>query len=273
MHPSIRLLCAALAAFALAGCVTMAVQEDHFFVPGPAQAAGPPSVAEMEPLEITTTDGVKLAGVYVRQPGAKFDVVYFGGNASRVDDHAAGIAHSIAPLPVNMVFFDYRGYGRSTGTPTIEALKQDALVIVDDATKRAAGRPVIVHGFSLGSFMAAYAAEHRPVAGLVLESTAPDVETWAKNQVPWYAKPFVRLRIAPALLAESNEQRLRAYTGPLLLMTGSADPVTPPKFASALEKVSRSTNKRVAIVRKASHGDAMAYEAAVTAYREFLDSL
>lgn len=99
-------------------------------------------------------------------------------------------------------------------------MKRDALAVFDFVREHAAGRPVVVHGVSLGSFIAA----QRDVDGVVLEATAPDVRSWGTRPIPWYAKPFVRLKIAPALLAESNAAVVRRYAGPLLLLTGRGRP-------------------------------------------------
>jgi fermentation-respiration switch protein FrsA (DUF1100 family) len=108
------------------------------------------------------------------------------------------------------------------------------------------------------------------VNGVVLESSAPDVRQWANNQVPLVAKPFLRLRIAPSLLKESNAATLQKSTAPLLLLTGSRDPITPPNFAHALLKASAATEKRVFIVPGATHGDAIDSKAAQDEYGKFL---
>jgi pimeloyl-ACP methyl ester carboxylesterase len=266
---------AALALLLLSGCVSFDVKEDHFFHRGPAGTASPIAVpgATVEPLQLRTADGTQLQGVSIERPQATVEVIYFGGNDFRLDDQGDAAARVLAPPMANLTCFDYRGYGRSTGTPTITALKDDALAIFDSVARRAPNRPIVVHGFSLGSFVAAYVAEHRPVAGLILESTAPSVPRWANNQIPLYARPFVRLHIAPALLAEDNEARLKTYTGPLLLLTGRLDPVTPPKFATDLRALSRSADKRVVIVDGATHGDVMTFEAAQRAYGTFLEAI
>jgi uncharacterized protein len=248
----------------LAGCVTFEVKEDHFFIPGPAANRTPVA----HPVELQG-----LAGAHITTPEARVEVVYFGGNASRIDDFGAELARTLNAMGANLLMFDYRGYGRSAGTPTIAALKEDAVAILRYAREHAGGRPVVVHGFSLGSFMAAHAAATVPVDGLVLESTAPDVEQWARNSVPAYAKPFVRLKIAPALQQESVEQTLRRYSGPLMLITGSRDAITPRRFSTALHAVSASANKRVVIVPGAEHGTAMDSPAAVKEYAAFLDSV
>lgn len=240
--------------------MTFEVKDNHFFIPGPAERPAPIPEAE----EVRLGD---LGGARVTRPDAEVELLYFGGNASRVDDYGAFLVRALAPLRANVTSFDYRGYGRSSGTPTIEAVKGDALAIYDFVRERAGPRPLLVHGVSLGSFIAAHIAANRPVDGLVLEATAPDVRSWATRQIPWYAKPFVRLKIAPALLEASNEQVVRRYTGPLLLLTGAEDPVTPPEFARQLYAASASPVKRLVIVPGASHGDALAFPTAVQEYQ------
>ena len=267
------LLLVATALFATS--CSVAIQENHFFNPGPPQHAQPiaASGSTTEPHTITMGDGTKLAAAYVVTPGADVDILYFGGNASRIDDYGGELAELVAPLRANLFLSDYRGYGRSTGQPTLDSIEQDALAIFDYVRERSGGRPIVVHGLSLGSFLAANVAVNRPVAGLVLESTAPDVNEWAHANVPFYARPFVRLKIAPALLTRSNTEALRTYTGPLLLLTGSKDPVTPPRFAQKLAATSASSVKRAVIVPGASHGDAMMFPLAAKEYAAFLDTI
>jgi uncharacterized protein len=118
--------------------------------------------------------------------------------------------------------------------------------------------------------MAGYVAVNRPVAGLVLEAAAPDVAEWAKAQVPAYAKAAVRVNIAGSLLQESNADRVAKYSGPILLLTGSDDTITPPRFANSLHARSASAVKKVSIIRGAKHGNAMAFNDAVQEYRKFL---
>lgn len=185
----------------------------------------------------------------------------------------AVLAPLVAGMGVNVLMIDYRGYGRSAGTPSIATMKNDALAAFDHLRGRAGDRPIVVHGLSLGGFVAAHVAANRAVQGLVLEATAPDVATWARNQIPGYAKPAVRLKIAPALLAESNVEAVGRHRGPLLLITGSNDAVTPPRFMQPLLAASPSPNKRAVIARGAGHGDALAIPEARRAYAGFLEGV
>jgi pimeloyl-ACP methyl ester carboxylesterase len=102
-------------------------------------------------------------------------VLYFGGNMFHLDQHGAALLPVLAACGTNVAVFDYRGYGRSPGKPTVENMQADALALFDAVNARFPGR-VIVHGQSLGSFMAAHVAAARPVLATVLESTATSAE-------------------------------------------------------------------------------------------------
>jgi pimeloyl-ACP methyl ester carboxylesterase len=253
-----------LALLMTSGC-TVAVTDEYFFHPGPADA----KAFAAEPITINRGDGVTLGGVYVQNAGAPVDILYFGGDAFKIDDVGPELAKIAAQVPANLFVVDYRGYGRSNGTPTLADVKGDALAAFDALRARNGGRPVIVHGISMGSFIAAYVAANRPAGGLVLESSAPNVSAWAKNQVPWYVKPFLHVTISDALLAEDNVRALQGFRGPLLLLTGERDNVTPPRFAQEMLVKSPSAEKRVVIVPGRQHGDALLGAEAVAAYASF----
>jgi len=258
-----------LSTLLLSGCA-VTIGPDHFFHPEPTTVAAP-DLAGAEPVIVDGGSGVKLRGIYVRHAGAAVEVLYFGGDSYKVDEFGMEVAKLAGSLPANLLTLDYRGYGRSGGTPTIESVKADALAAFDALQARSDGRPIIVHGLSVGSFIAAHVAANRPVGGLVLESTAPDVNAWAQSQVPWYMKPFLKVDVTPPLAKESVANSLSHYRGPLLLVTGSRDEETPPKLAQwVLEGApTPHAQKRLVIVPGAQHGTAMLSPVATQAYAEF----
>lgn len=257
--------------FVLTGC-SLEVAETHFFHPGPSSAKPASFSQPAEDVEIAGDEGAKLRGVYVHRPDAVVDVLYFGGDSFTIDDFGPEIESRVSSIGANLFMIDYRGYGRSNGTPTLPLVKADALTAFDALRARNEGRPIVVHGFSMGSFLAAYVAAERPVSGLALESAATTVKDWARAQIPLYAKPFVRLRIAPLLLEASNVQALSRYCGPLLLVTGDLDDITPPRFARSLFDSSCTplARKGVVIAPGKYHGDAFTSPVAMKAYRDFL---
>ena len=255
----------------LAGC-TVTVNDKRMFHPGPAQAQSLPTFpdAAVERITIVASDGITLSGVRIVRADADVDILYFGGNTSRADDMVAYVGPVLRDTRANLTMIDYRGYGESGGHPTVDAMKIDGLTTFDYVQALARGRPVIVHGLSLGGFVAAYVAASRPVRGLVLEATAPDAASWARSQVPAVAKPMVHLDIAPDFAQESNVERLTRYTGPLLLIAGSKDSVTPPRFMQQLFDASSSTLKQMVVAKGARHGNALSYRETVAALQKFL---
>jgi hypothetical protein len=69
--------------------------------------------------------------VRIVQPDADVELLYFGGNASRADDMVEYLGPLLAGLRTNLTMIDYRGYGRSSGVPTVTAMKTDALAAFD----------------------------------------------------------------------------------------------------------------------------------------------
>ncbi len=54
---------------------------------------------------------------------------------------------------------------------------------------------LIVHGFSLGSFVAGQLAKSQQVDALVLQGTATNVDDWVDKKTPWYTNPFLTIKV------------------------------------------------------------------------------
>jgi dipeptidyl aminopeptidase/acylaminoacyl peptidase len=280
-HGSVGTMVIAALLLTVSGCVSMRVPENNWFHPGRAALSDSARAAvrlargaTVEEVRFAAADATRLYGLFVRTPGARTTVLYFGGDDFRVATSGLPLAQAASQLGVNAFLVDYRGYGESEGTPTLAALKQDALDAFDTLRRRGdvAGTAIVVHGFSMGSFIGAHVATERPVAGLVLESTATTVRDWARGFIPWYAKPFVRVRIAEALEGESQVARVQRYRGPLLLLVGADDRVTPPAMSRELYHLSATpeATRYLVIVPGAGHGDVLANDDAGMRYAQFL---
>lgn len=226
---------------------------------------------------IRTPDGAELFAVVMRNPRATATVLYFGGNGFRISQmgrHAAGI---LLPLGVNVVLVDHRGYGRSTGTPaTVAQLQADAVTVFDyvAALPGIDRSRIVVHGQSLGSFLAGEVADRRPVGGVVLESSATTAAEWMRsmNPRPWYARPFVRMRISESMRGAGNLERVRRIRAPLLVLVGEQDNVTPPPLSRRLYEQAATPDslKRLHVLPGAGHNNVPAHPDFARAYTEFL---
>ena len=97
----------------------------------------------IEPLTLRVKENVVLDGVLRKdeEEGAGL-ILYFGGNA---DDATRFVVYAKELQCYDIIAFNYRGYVGSTGTPSEEALFEDALKIYDTYAK---GRKVVVIGRS-----------------------------------------------------------------------------------------------------------------------------
>ena len=155
----------------------------------------------------------------------------------------------LAAVGFDVLAFDYRGYGRSTGRPDEEGTYRDARA-ARAALMREPGlesSPVLYLGESLGGAVAlALALEHPPHA-LVLQSTFTGVREMAHLHYPFIPAVLVpdaypSLRLIPELRA------------PLLVVHGERDEIVPPSHAHALFEAAPEP-KRLHVFPGAGHND------------------
>jgi len=274
-----RTIAAAALAATLAGC-TARIAEDSLLHPIPGGAIDSAALAREAPAFtatehwIPTPGGSRLSAVLLRQPGARATVLYFGGNGYTMERFGAWTASVFAPLGVDLLIVDHRGYGRSEGTPTSENFENDGLAAFDHLAG-ALGVPasqIVIHGQSLGSFIAGHVAANRPAGAVVLESSATTTEEWADSNLGGVTRMFVRIEIAEALRGRGNLPNMPRIEEPLLILAGERDRTTPPRLSRALYEASPLPpgRKTLVVVRGAGHNDLMLRPDTIAAYRALL---
>lgn len=132
-----------------------------------------------EDLHVTTADGVRLHGWFVSgAPGAP-TVLYCHGNAGNIS-HRLDRLRIFNDLGLAVLLFDYRGYGRSEGSPSEQGTYRDARAVWEYLTSARHIPParILIFGESLGGPIAAELARSVAPGALVLASTftsAPDL--------------------------------------------------------------------------------------------------
>ena len=291
---SLRWLALALVAIAAPGCYRIHVDESYWLRsrPGPTAdtrevaARLAPLAARVHAVRVPVGGGEVISGIVVVHPDAEATVIFFGGDDFRLARKGAEtISRIVAAARVHVVVADYAGQGESSGAPSMSRLKSDALALHEWTTDQAelGDVPLIVHGNSMGSFVAASVANERPVDGLVLQSSATTIPDWARSffrpsRFKWWARPaypFIRLTIDPALETEDNLVRVRDYTGPLLIIVGADDHVTPPAMSRALYEGSATpeAHRALVVLDGAGHDDVLSNPGFPPAYADFLDTV
>ncbi|MFZ6719259.1 alpha/beta hydrolase [Undibacterium sp. Ji49W] len=279
---SLVLIC--LGALCLSACMSVQVSENQFIHPDSrsgyrlAEKLDAASLrqmaadAELTEWRLDSSDGVTLQGIRIQLKQAQVSVLYFGGNMFHLDDGAKYLLPAMQQCGANFLSFDYRGYGRSSGQPTVANMQADALRIYDHARAQTTGK-LIVHGQSLGSFIAGYVAQNRQLDGLVLESTASNAMDWALANTPWYAKPFVNIELSPALQDIDNTRAVGAYRGKSLVLVGDQDKVTPLALGRKVYEAIPAGDKRFVVSPGGGHNGLMHRTDVVDAYCGFVRSI
>jgi len=197
----------------------------------------------------------ELEAWYITHPDNEKTILYMGGNGflMQISKH---IIPNLIKNNVNLLVFNYRGYGNNSGEPGIAGIKQDGVAAYRFLTKEKGLDPrnIIIHGHSLGSMVATYVASKHEASGLVLESPVTDARDMADRLVPWFLSIFVKFDIEDALKKESNIDRVKEVDIPVLFVAGKKDKITPPEMAEVLyEKASQK--KYLKIVEDGGHND------------------
>jgi len=202
-----------------------------------------------------TDDGVRLHGWLVRaaDPAAPM-IVWFHGNGGNVTDRAP-IAVDFARRGVSTFIFDWRGYGRSEGSPSESALYDDAMTAYHFVTTTLHVPPerIVLYGESLGGPYAAHVAAHRKAHCVVIENSFPSLAAMANalyRPLPagWFV-PFA-MRTTRWL----NDAHL-----PVLVLHGKQDAVIP--FALGVELFDGlRVPKRMFVSDRAGHCEIPAIE-------------
>jgi hypothetical protein len=196
--------------------------------------------------------------LYAHQPGQPV-IVYFHGNGEIAPDH-----DEFAPLyrvaGASLLVVDYRGYGWSTGVPSLAALIPDVEAVyraLPDILGQAhiADGPLVVMGRSLGSAYAIHFAHtySASLRGLIVESGFTGI-----------ASLLTGLRL-PTLLPPGahdpmgNLDKMAHIDLPLLVIHGERDSLIPVANGQALYDASPSRQKTIKRVIGAGHNDLLFY--------------
>lgn len=255
---SVAAAAAGLAALALALGAPIPVGEAQLLKPPPRPALAAWHRAGVETFDVRAGDGTPLRGWVLRGVRAAPWLLVCYGNAGSMQstlDLAAWFEHR---LGLNVVLWDYRGYGFSGGRTDALAARDDVLAVYDALRSRSGAAP-FVYGLSYGTTLAVHVAAARPVRALILHAPPSDAQTAVlavrDRFVPW---PLNRLRPVPSRslrIALDVAGEIAHVGAPLLVLHGDADTLIPIAQGRAVEQAAASADKRFFVVPGARHND------------------
>jgi uncharacterized protein len=199
-----------------------------FFPDYPGRMAGDwnPRALPFEDVWLETSDGYKLHSWWIPNREAKYTFLALHGNAGNIAGRA-DVYEFLQRLPANVLAMEYRGYGKSEGTPSEEGIYRDAEAAYQYLTgaRGIAPQTIISFGQSLGSAVATHLAAEKKVGGVVLEAPFPSASAVARDKF-WFL-PGSGLMAYSLLDTRDNLARISV---PILIVHCTQDPVIPPKF-------------------------------------------
>lgn len=217
-------------------------------LPEGIEAAGA-SELTTEDVWFQAPDGVGLHGWWIAHPEARGTILYCHGSSGSIV-HRVDVFVGLARLRMNVLAFDYRGYGQSAGVPSEHGLFTDVRAAYDHLVGPLAQQPerLLLFGHSLGGAVAIDAARDRAAAGLVVEASFTDLKDMARTLYPQLPLHWV-CRNEFRSVEKVAELRL-----PKLFVHGTADATVPLGVGRRLFEVAAEP-KELYLVDRGGHND------------------
>jgi fermentation-respiration switch protein FrsA (DUF1100 family) len=220
----------------------------------------PPPPPGVEERWIHTADGVRLHAWYAGGAPSAPTLIWSHGNggniAGRADVLLALVAHGL-----NVLAYDYRGYGKSDGWPTEEGVYLDAQAAYDSERRRGTlPQRLVAFGESLGGAVCIQLACTRPCAAIVVVSTFTTM------------RDVARAHFGPLGLLGgdrfNSRSRLAQLSVPLFVAHGDRDEIVPFALGKQLFNAAQQP-KRFFRAEGAQHNDVFAAPGLIEAIAAF----
>ncbi|HKD35466.1 MAG TPA: alpha/beta hydrolase [Pirellulales bacterium] len=226
-----------------------------------------PAGLNFEDAWFAAADGVRLHGWFVPCEKPRAVLLFAHGNGGNLSHRADPLRTLHDRLHVAAMIFDYRGYGRSEGTPDAAGILLDGRAARRWLAERAGVNEsqIVLMGESLGGAVVVDMAAADGARGLVLDSTfssIPDVAGWHYPLLPVSALTKTRLDSA-GIIAK--------YHGPLLMFHGDKDQIIPIQFGRKLFAAANEP-KRFVVLPGHDHNDPRP-DVFFAEFDKFLDTL
>lgn len=189
---------------------------------------------------------ISISALWFRPDGpSKGMIVYFHGNRGNLQ-RWGNYAPNLTKHGYDVLMIDYRGYGKSTGSPSEDALYADARTVWDWVQSRGPYPHTVIYGRSLGSAVASKLAGEVSSDLLILETPFDEI----RGVIRPYWRPLTD--ILPIRSVFSNKEHLKAVKVRKVILHGTKDSVVPLSSALRLRELLDSPDDFI-IIPDGSH--------------------
>jgi fermentation-respiration switch protein FrsA (DUF1100 family) len=218
-------------------------------MPGRAIEITPDAVAlEYEDITLSTQDGESLHGWFVPHPSAAATLLFCHGNAGNIS-HRLETIRLFHELGLNVLIFDYRGYGLSSGTTTEQGTYRDVDAAWSYLVTNRGIKPesIVLFGRSLGAAVISDLAARTQPAAVILESAFTSVPDMAARIYPWLPVRWL------ASYRYDNAGKIRNITAPVLVIHSRDDEIIP--FEQGKRLYTMANEPKQMLVLRGGHND------------------
>lgn len=206
---------------------------------------------DTDELYFLTEDNAILNALFFHAKSPKGIALYFHGNAGALNTWK-DIAADYLEKGYDVIMMDYRGYGKSRGKRSEEAINRDALLMYDYARQYYQAEQIVITGRSMGTGPASRLAAIRPAAHLILESPFTSIRKLYSVWLP------VLPAILPFKFRFRNDQNLPKVEYPVSIIHGKKDNLIPIRMGRKLASL-LPERARLVVIDQAAHNNLSAF--------------
>ena len=219
---------------------------------------------DFEEIFLKTKDGAILNGLHFKAANSKGVILYCHGNAGALDVWGQWGELLAKRYSYDVVVWDYRGYGKSTGKRRQQLMLDDGYLYYAYCKKLFPEDLITVYGRSLGGFFATHITKNNTPEKLILESTPTSLLEAAQEAYPFLpSKWLLKFRF-------QNKENIKEIDIPTYIIHGTKDDLIPFEHGERLFELSGAGTKDLFPIEGGNHNDLSTFE---SAYFEALDRI
>jgi len=202
-----------------------------------------------EDVHFNTEDNARIHGWFFPLNGNRPVILFCHGNAGNIS-HRLDNVRILLDQNLQVLIFDYRGYGKSTGNPSEKGIYRDGLAACDYLVKQKdiPAERIVLFGRSLGAAVAIEIALNRQVRSIIIEGAFTSTRDMAKRMPLFCPVSF----LLPAHY--NNIEKMARISVPILIIHGEEDDLIPFSMGQELFKTAQEPRFFLPI-KKAGHND------------------
>ncbi|CAN1795018.1 Alpha/beta hydrolase domain-containing protein 17B [Linum perenne] len=225
---------------------------------------------DVEVVKLETARGNEIVAMFVKNPSATLTVLYSHGNATDIGQSYCVFTELSSHLNVNLMGYDYSGYGRSSGKPSEQDTYAD-IAAAYKCLKEKYGKKeedIILYGQSLGSGPALELATHLPqLRALILHSAI-----LSGLRVMYPVKKTFFFDIYKSEFELQNIDKISLVSCPVLVIHGTEDEVVDISHGKKLWNMCKDKYEPL-WVEKGNHCDLETFPQYLTHLRKFISAV